>query len=285
MVKNPYAKLLKSEKAFTPTPTFRKQHSCASTTHSKSGCRGFTLIELLVVVAIIGILSSVVIASLNGARERGKIATIKSTLKQLYNQAALNQLESGSFTGSYTSYTDLTCTGPGGNLAKIVQPLIDQGITVKCYSHNSSTYNDVYQRFGATALIYDTNELKAWSVDENGVVKWDTRGVNSSGDYITPDTSTGMTWAVSNYACAKSGGRLPSLEQLRTLSLAWYSASLSSTGTGSYNPTSLYTPENWYWSSTLVPSSPSSLSYIEYMGNGSWSYSNQNVGYFVRCVR
>lgn len=111
-----------------------------------------------------------VIASLNSAREKGKVATIKSTLKQLYNQAALNQLESGSFTGS--SDGNLNCTGPNNNLAKIAQPLIDQGVFVKCYSYGNTSFNDVSKRFGATALIYDTNELKAWSVDENGVAKW-----------------------------------------------------------------------------------------------------------------
>lgn len=250
MVKNPYAKLLKSEKAFT-------------------------LIELLVVVAVIGILSGVVIASLNGAREKGKVAFVKSTLKNMQSQAEITYNE----TGSYASLYDVSTYDCTGSLSTMAQSLTDKGFTVKCFSRNIT--GDSYLRFGATAILYDTNAFKAWSTDQNGVVTWDQKGVDSTGAYVDTDILTGMTYSVSTQACAKAGGRLPSLEELFTLARAYYSAS----GSVSYKPTSPGFVDDLHWSSTLVPSDGSLAYRVNFSSGSIGTLSTTPNGLFVRCVR
>ncbi len=51
--------------------------------------KGFTLIELLVVIAIIGVLSAIVLASLNTARSKGNDGAIKSNLDSVRTQSVL----------------------------------------------------------------------------------------------------------------------------------------------------------------------------------------------------
>ena len=62
--------------------------------------RGFTLIELLVVVAIIGILSSVVLASLNTARGKARDAVRLSDMHTLQTALALYMSNNGTYPAS-----------------------------------------------------------------------------------------------------------------------------------------------------------------------------------------
>lgn len=55
--------------------------------------RGFTLIEILVVIAILGVLSAVVLASLNAARSRAGNAAARSDLKQILKAIQIAQAE------------------------------------------------------------------------------------------------------------------------------------------------------------------------------------------------
>jgi prepilin-type N-terminal cleavage/methylation domain-containing protein len=66
--------------------------------------RGFTLIELLVVVAIIGLLSSIVIASLNTARQKGRDARRAADLKQILSASEM-------FNDAKSSYPSSTSAG------------------------------------------------------------------------------------------------------------------------------------------------------------------------------
>lgn len=61
----------------------------------KSLQKGFTLIELLVVVAIIGVLASIVLSSLNDARARARDARRVSDMNTIYNALVLYELDRG----------------------------------------------------------------------------------------------------------------------------------------------------------------------------------------------
>src|ERR1700722_13880120 len=85
---------------------------------------GFTLIELLVVIAIIGLLASIILASLNTAQQKGRDARRVSDLQEI-GQAIVTADSGGtgvSF-GTCLDHTALnTCTLAGATLSGYVDP-------------------------------------------------------------------------------------------------------------------------------------------------------------------
>jgi len=79
----------------------------------KKNIQGFTLIELLVVISIIGLLSSVVLASLNTARMKSRDARRQSDLRQLEIALEFHYDSFGSYTLPENMCTDTSYGGMG----------------------------------------------------------------------------------------------------------------------------------------------------------------------------
>lgn len=66
---------------------------------------GFTLIELLVVISIIGLLSTIALVSLNGARRKTKEAVVKVHMNNFKNAVAAAQQAQGDYLTNITGHT------------------------------------------------------------------------------------------------------------------------------------------------------------------------------------
>ena len=127
--------------------------------------RGFTLIELLVVIAIIGILSAVVLASLNTARSKGGDAAVQSDLDGIRTQAEIYY--GGTGANTYGATTAL-CSGGmfsgDATIAKAVAAADSANGTgaVACDSNGSS--------YAVEATLVSDN-TKSWCVDSTGQSK------------------------------------------------------------------------------------------------------------------
>lgn len=110
--------------------------------------KGFTLIELLVVIAIIGLLSSVVLASLNGARSKSRDARRVADMKQMQVALELYYSDNNKYPELTTTNTDKagfnTALGPlttGGYIPNIPS---DPAGGTKTYFYKTTTGGTFY---------------------------------------------------------------------------------------------------------------------------------------------
>lgn len=144
--------------------------------------KGFTLIELLVVVAIIGVLASVVISSLNTARAKAADSKLK---QQLNNMRA----EVDFYTGVGNEY-------PLGVCAITADTLFDSANSgLGHFFENLDLTNTLcYAEAGqpssgmAWAIAFQTS-TGAWCVDSSG----SGRDIDSSGNPYTTTLSSALT--------------------------------------------------------------------------------------------
>jgi prepilin-type N-terminal cleavage/methylation domain-containing protein len=136
----------------------------------KNSQKGFTLIELLVVIAIIGILASIVLASLNSARAKGADAAVKGAMANMAAQAELYYDNNGNSYGTATDCLAAVFTDP--IIVAAIAQITSNSVAPVCNSTGQNWAMSVSALRGAAT---------PWCVDNSG---WRKPGTATAGKCI-----------------------------------------------------------------------------------------------------
>jgi len=94
---------------------------------SKTKEKSFTLIELLVVIAVIGMLSSIVLVSMRGAREKARIAKAQQEIRQIVTAMYLFQDKHGELPPIGDNCSN--CSNPcNSSWTAVIDALVNEGL-------------------------------------------------------------------------------------------------------------------------------------------------------------
>ena len=141
--------------------------------------KGFTLIELLVVIAIIGILASVVLASLSSARNKGKDAAVSSELSNMRAQAELFYTDNDGY-GTFSTTTNcatgsLFVIGTANSLSTLIAGVVAEGTTPLC---NATAASGTIATSWAVSAALPSDAASFFCVDSSG---YSNKGTKQSG--------------------------------------------------------------------------------------------------------